>query len=115
MMSQENVSRKDLLTANLPGQFVSKVGIKEVCIPAGGRAAYHSHPCPVVGYVASGTLLFQAEGGEPEVLKTGSAFYEPKNLPVVHFDNASATEPLVFIAFYLLEGTEQLITLLKPG
>ena len=40
------------------------------------------------------------------------SFYEPTNHPILHFDNASDYEPLVFIAYYLLESNEDMITLL---
>lgn len=110
-MKQE-VSRKDLLSAYLK-QSVSNIEIKEVTIPAGGKGAFHSHPCPVVGYVLSGSVLFQIEGQPEEILPEGSAFYEPKDTPITHFDNASETEPLIFIAFYLREAEEDLITILK--
>lgn len=110
-MKQE-VTRKDLLSVYL-NQSVSNIESKEVIIPAGGKGAYHSHPCPVVGYIVSGEVLFQIEGQPEEIIKEGGAFYEPKNTPIMHFDNASETEPLTFIAFYLREENEDFITMLK--
>lgn len=112
IMAQESISRKDLLTAHIAGQTVSRIEVKEVTIPAGGKAAYHSHPCPVVGHIVSGTVLFQIEGQEQQLIKAGSAFYEPKDQPILHFDNASDTEPLIFITYYLLEDKEELIKIL---
>lgn len=109
---KESVSRKDLMTAILTEQKVSKVDIKEVTIPAGCVTGYHLHPCPVVGYIISGTVLFQEEGKEPQTLKAGSAFYEPKDKPIVHFDNMLTTEPLVFVAMYLREANEDIIKML---
>lgn len=111
-MAQEKVSRRDLLTACLTTQTVSRVEIKEVTIPPGGKADYHLHPCPVVGTVIAGTLLYQLQGGSPRILEKGDAFYEPRNQPVLHFDNASETAPLIFTAFYLVEEKEDLITIL---
>ena len=113
VMSQEKVSREDLLLALLDKETVSKVDIKKVVLPKGMAAGKHLHPCPVVGYVVSGSVLFQVEGEEKKVLKKGDAFYEPKNKVVLHFDNASADEPLEFIAFYLKEGDEALIRMLE--
>ncbi|GAE84415.1 cupin domain-containing protein [Bacteroides reticulotermitis] len=112
-MEKTNVTRADLLTAQLGGkQDVSKVEIKKIVIPPNGKADYHLHPCSVVGHIVSGTVLFQIEGEKEQFLCAGEAFYEPKNQPILHFDNASSSEPLVFIAYYLLEGNEELITLL---
>lgn len=111
-MSQEKLRREDLLLAALDHETVSTVDIKKVIIPKGMSAGKHFHPCPVVGYVVSGKVLFQVEGGEKKVLNQGEAFYEPKNETILHFDNASMEEPLVFIAFYLKEGGEELIKML---
>lgn len=114
-MAQASISRKDLLTAQLQTQVVSRVEIKEVTIPGGGKAAYHLHPCPVLGYVVSGSVLFQIEGQSEQILEAGSAFYEPKNQPILKFDNASENIPLVFIAYYLLEDNEDIITILPTN
>jgi quercetin dioxygenase-like cupin family protein len=112
VMAQEKLSREDLLQAMLHHETVSTVDIKKVVIPKGLAAGKHLHPCPVVGYIVSGSVLFQAEGEEKKILKQGDAFYEPKNKTILHFDNASPEEPLVFVAFYLKEGSEELIKML---
>src|SRR3954452_15494224 len=112
-MAQEKVTREDLLQAALQHENVSTVEIKRITIPIGMVAGKHLHPCPVVGYIVSGTVLFQEEGKEQLLLKVGDAFYEPKNKTILHFDNASTDEPLVFIAFYLKEGNEELIKMLN--
>lgn len=111
-MPQSSVSRTDLLTVQLQKQVVSRVEIKEVTIPAGGKASYHLHPCPVVGYIVSGSVLFQIEGQPEQILEAGSAFYEPKNQPILKFDNASDSIPLTFTAYYLLEDKEEIIKIL---
>lgn len=112
-MEKKSVIRTNLLTIQLhEKQQLFKIETKRIVIPKGGKAAYHLHPCSVVGHVVSGTLLFQIEGEEPQFLNAGEIFYEPKNQPILHFDNASNTEELVFLAYYLLEGNEDLITLL---
>ena len=112
-MEKNNVARTNLLSIQLKEkQGLSKVEIKKIVIPQKGKADYHLHSCPVVGYVVSGTLLFQIEGQSSYLIKAGEAFYEPKNQPILHFDNASDSTPLIFVAYYLLEGDEDLITLL---
>lgn len=111
-MLQEKLSREDLLQATLNHETVSNVDIKKVIIPKGMGAGKHFHPCPVVGYVVSGKVLFQIEGEGKKILNPGEAFYEPKNKTILHFDNASTEEQLVFIAFYLKEGEEELIKML---
>jgi quercetin dioxygenase-like cupin family protein len=111
MPQQNQPFRKDLLNA-LVNQHISVVEIKEVRLEAGQPVPKHFHACPVVGYIASGNVLFQIEGEESKILKEGDAFYEPANKVILHFDNASPDNPLVFIAFYLKAGNEENITIL---
>ena len=48
----------------------------------GAIGAKHSHPHEQIGYIISGSLLFQEEGKEDKVLVTGDSYYvEPD---VVH-------------------------------
>ena len=112
MAQQKQLTRKDLLNA-IVNQKVSVVEIKEVNMTGGQEAPKHLHPCPVVGYIVSGRVLFQIEGQESEILKEGDAFYEPKNKTILHFDNASKDKPLTFVAFYLKEQHEENIKVLK--
>ena len=112
-MEKKNVARTNLLSIQLKEKRgLSKVEIKKVVIPINGKAEYHLHPCLVVGHIVSGTLLFQIEGEKPQLIKAGEAFYEPKNKPILHFDNALDSEPLVFMAYYLVEENEDLLMLL---
>jgi len=112
MTLQKQPSRKDLLNAVI-NQTVSIVEIKEITMIEGQTAAKHLHPCPVVGYVKSGKVLFQIEGEEKTILTEGDAFYEPKNKNILHFDNASSDKPLVFVAFYLKETNEDNIKIIE--
>lgn len=111
-MAQQNlITRKNLKPALLE-QKVSKVEIQEITFPAGQTAPKHLHPCPVVGYIKSGSVLFQIEGEEPVILKEGDSFHEPKNANILHFDNASNDKPMTFIAFYLKEMNEENVKLI---
>lgn len=101
----QQITRKDLLTA-LVSQTISTVEIQTITLPPGQSAPKHFHPCPVVGYVASGSVLFQIEGEESKIIPQGEAFFEPKDATILHFDNASKEDPMTFIAFYLKEGNE---------
>jgi len=111
-MLQEKPSREDLLRAALHHETVTTVDIKKVFVPKAVAVGKHLHPCPVVGYIVAGKVLFQVEGEEKKILNQGDAFYEPKNKTILHFDNASTEEPLIFIAFYLKEAGEDLIKML---
>jgi quercetin dioxygenase-like cupin family protein len=101
------IIRKDLLTALIGDRSVGRVEIKQIDFAPNQKGGLHLHPCPVVGYVAHGTILFQIEGQPPKSLPEGSAFFEPAHTKIVHFDNASSTDPATFVAFYLLGKDDQ--------
>jgi quercetin dioxygenase-like cupin family protein len=42
---------------------------------------HHSHPHEQTCYIASGEVLFLAEGSEPETLSAGDCFAVPPNVP----------------------------------
>ncbi|WP_228458670.1 cupin domain-containing protein [Chryseobacterium aureum] len=109
---QKTISRKELLKTALD-QNVKSTEIQEITMAAGQGAPEHLHPCPVVGIINSGEVIFQIEGQEKVLLHEGDAFYEPKNVKILHFDNASAEKPLVFTAIYLKEGNEDNIKFIK--
>jgi quercetin dioxygenase-like cupin family protein len=95
------------------GPPVEHVKVARVELAPGQEAGRHLHPCPVVGCILSGAIRFQV-ADEPETrLQAGDAFFEPAGVEVPHFDNASSTEPAVFLACYLLPpGEERLIEML---
>lgn len=104
----QQIVRKDLLTAIIAGgKDVNRVEVKRIDFAPSQKGGLHFHPCPVVGYVATGTILFQIEGGPVTSLHAGSVFFEPANIKIVHFDNASPQEPATFVAFYLLGKDDQ--------
>ena len=107
------VTRENLLYLHLNEKHtLSNIVVERIVIPKGGEAGYHLHPCPVFGYVVSGNLLFQIDGQASQYMKAGDVFYEPKNQLIAHFDNASATNELILIAYYLLTDNEKKIELL---
>ena len=101
------VIRKDLLTANIDGgKLVSKVEIQEIVMNVGVNAPLHLHPCPTVGIVTEGNIIFEIEGENPQFLKAGDAFFEPSNIRVAKFNN-NGDMPAKFVAFYLLGENEK--------
>ena len=77
-MLREKLNREDLLKATLDHETVATVDIKKVTIPRGMGAGKHFHPCPVVGYIVSGKVLFQVQGDEMKILNTGMVFMNQK-------------------------------------
>ena len=101
------------MTAELGTRQVTKVHAQEIRFAPGQKAGLHFHPCPVTGYILKGTAVLEIEGETPQVLPAGSAFYEPAEARVRRFENQSAVEEMVFTAFYLLDGEQNLIEMIK--
>ncbi len=80
-----------------------KVTIVEVTYGPGESSMPHSHPCPVVGYVAEGTLRTQVEGEAEEVYKAGESFYEAPNGVHMISANASDKKPVKLLAYFVCD------------
>jgi len=113
-MSVSTVERIQLLNAALGSRHITNVDIRKITLGPGQKAGRHLHPCPVVGYIASGTAFYQIEGEPAELLPVGSAFYEPADKVIADFGNASDVTHMTFLAFYLLDDNQELITMLDP-
>jgi quercetin dioxygenase-like cupin family protein len=98
------IERKHLLTAELPSGVVE---VQQIEVPPGEGAGLHIHLGPVFGYIAAGTIRFQIEGEIVQILRAGSAFFEPANTRIREFANASNTAPASFVAFYHLAHPDQ--------
>jgi quercetin dioxygenase-like cupin family protein len=109
---QKQIERKQLLRAVMDRLAVTSVDVRQITFEPGQETGRHLHPCPVVGYIARGSAVFQIEEQAAQELPEGSAFYEPADAVILRFDNASATDPMTFIAFYLLDGEQELIRML---
>ncbi len=110
--ARQVIVRKDLLSAHFGARTFDRIEIKEIDFSPGQKTGLHLHPGGTVGYVLSGAIAFRVDGEEGKLLRGGDAFFEPPNTRIVTFDNASTTEGATFLAFYLLEGNEPLITML---
>ncbi len=111
-MSLSTIERQQLIIAALGSRRVTSVDVRSITLAPGQKSGRHLHPCPVVGYIARGTGFYQVEGEPAELLPVGSAFYEPAQRVIADFGNASDVTLLTFIAFYLLDGEQDLITML---
>jgi quercetin dioxygenase-like cupin family protein len=102
------ISRTPLLAHPLHAA-PDRVTAYRVELPPGRPAGPHFHPGPVAGYVERGLIVFEQDGGPARELGPGDVFFEPAGAAIRRFDNASASEPATFIAFYLLTGDQPLI------
>jgi quercetin dioxygenase-like cupin family protein len=112
-MSQTTIQRKQILNAVLGNRNVTSVDVREIRLQAGQQSGRHLHPCAVLGYIVAGTAVYQVEGQPEQMLPTGSAFYEAADTVIANFGNASDSDPMVFVAFYLLDGEQELIRMLN--
>jgi quercetin dioxygenase-like cupin family protein len=106
------IIRKPLLTALLQkAEKFHRVEVKQIDFAPHQQTGLHFHPCPVVGLVTKGTIIFQIKGRKRQLLHPGDAFYEPANATMLHFD--AADSPATFVCFYLLAArAKTLITML---
>lgn len=100
------ISRIKHLTTGIV-ETATVLDMQEVSLPPLTPAPVHAHPCKVIGYLLSGTILFQIGDEKPVVLKSGDPFIEPANTRITHFDNISDTDPARFLAIYLKDIPEQ--------
>lgn len=110
--AQTPIVRKQLMLAHFDSRPISKVDIREINLAPGQQGPLHKHPCPVVGYIVSGSILFQVKGDSAVILKAGDPFYEPADKIISHFDNASKEAPAKFILNYLMSTEKEFIILL---
>jgi quercetin dioxygenase-like cupin family protein len=112
--SPTGVVRKPLATMVIEGQkTVDRVEVMDIGFPPHLQPGVHLHPCPVVGRVTAGKILFQIEGQPARTLKTGDTFFEPANVEILHFDS-NGDAPAAFTAYYLLgKDDHQLVTMLS--
>jgi quercetin dioxygenase-like cupin family protein len=85
-----------------------KATVVEVTYAPGAYSPAHSHPCPVIGYVASGELRTQVKGSTEVTYKAGEGFYEPPNGMHLISANASQTEPAKLVAIFLCDHDAEL-------
>jgi quercetin dioxygenase-like cupin family protein len=86
----------------------------EVTYQPGASSPAHSHPCPVLAYVAEGTIRSQVNDESERVYKVGETFYEAPNGVHRVSANASQTEPAKLIAFFVCDD-ERPITVAIPA
>jgi quercetin dioxygenase-like cupin family protein len=110
--AQQKIVRKELYKANIGTQPISMVDVREVVFQPKQMTGLHRHPCPVISYVAEGTIEFQIRGEKVQIIHTGQVGYEPAGAIIEHFDNASDSATAKVILYYLLNGQKELIEML---
>ena len=80
-----------------------QISMVEVRYGPGESSPQHSHPCAVVGYVVEGAYRTQVKGEPEKIYKAGESFYEAPNGVHLVSANASSTEPVKFIAYFVCD------------
>jgi quercetin dioxygenase-like cupin family protein len=75
----------------------------EVTYPPGATSTAHRHPCPVVGYMISGTMRMQVSDQPPAEYKAGDSFSEMPTDVHRMATNPSADTPAVFLATFVCD------------
>jgi quercetin dioxygenase-like cupin family protein len=114
-MTASKIERKQLLNAILDNRNVTSIDVREIRMEPGQQSGRHIHPCAVVGYIVEGIATYQIEGETVQTLAAGSAFYEPAETVIANFGNASESASMIFVAFYLLDGEQELIQMLPEA
>lgn len=63
----------------------------------------HTHPCPVVGYVAAGAIRTRVKGEAEATYRAGESFYEAPNGVHLVSANASPTDSATLIAYFVCD------------
>jgi quercetin dioxygenase-like cupin family protein len=113
MMSELLRPRRKRLLSCLIDSYTERVECHSVELSPGRRTRDHLHEGGVIGYVLEGEIEFQIAGQPSEILKSGSAFFEPPNCRIAKFDNVSKDQPARFLALYQLLGRQAIITTLE--
>jgi hypothetical protein len=111
-MAQQKIVRKELGKATIGPRTISTVDVREIAFEPGQKTGLHRHPCPVISYIAEGTIRFQMRGQKTEIISAGHISYEPAEAIIDQFDNAWDSARAKFIAYYLLNGQKELIEML---
>jgi quercetin dioxygenase-like cupin family protein len=86
------------------------VNVVEVTYGPGEASAPHSHPCPVIAYVAEGEIRSRVEGKPESTYKAGDSFYEEPNGVHAVSANASNVKPAKLVAFFVCDHAGPLST-----
>ncbi len=80
-----------------------KVHAIQVTYPPGATSSAHRHPCPVFGYMISGTMRMQVSDQPPAEYKAGDSFSEMPTDIHRMATNPSADTPAVFLATFVCD------------
>lgn len=90
-----------LMTKDLP-DVPGKEGLIEIVVLAPGEVTpAHRHNADVFVYVLEGSIITRLEGGNSQTVHAGEAFYESPTDVHIASRNASTTQPVRLLVFYV--------------
>lgn len=96
-----------------PPKEVASTTVVRLDFKPGQPTGRHMHPVPVIGFVLEGEFIVKIENEAEKHYTAGQSIYEPANVVIERFDNASDSKPAVLIANYLVgRGQTELIKFL---
>jgi quercetin dioxygenase-like cupin family protein len=97
---------------NIPGKSLIAV---TVYYPPGGRTPAHHHAPSafVAGYVLSGAIRSQVDGGKVHVFNAGESWFEKPGAHHEVSENASSTEPAKLLAIFVVDSKDATLLTLE--
>jgi quercetin dioxygenase-like cupin family protein len=94
---------------NIPGKSLIAV---VVTYPPGGKTPPHHHAGSafVTGYVLSGAIRSQVDGGKVQIFQAGESFAENPGARHDVSENASETEPAKLLAIFVVDSKDTALT-----
>ena len=100
------IKRTPLGKVDVPGSNYEVIfGIAE--ISPGPKTGRHSHPGPVMAYVAEGEFWYLIDGQPEKIYKAGDSFQVSSG--AVHNEGASGDKPVKVMAVYVVEKGKPLV------
>jgi len=91
--------------ANVPGKTMTALVVDYA--PAGKSASHRHGQAFVVGYVLSGAIRSQVNGGDARVYHAGESWTEKPGAHHTVSENASATEPARLLAIFVADTKDK--------
>ncbi len=101
----EPVTRQTLLTQRIPTTPTSSVEVRRITLLPRVSGGAHVHNCPVLGSIERGSVVFQVEGEDEQVLRPGDVFYEPADRVITRWD--ATEEGVTFLGYFLLSDGQR--------
>jgi len=79
---------------------VTNIPVVRLDFRPGQPTGMHRHPVTAIGYVLEGEFVFKIQGQAEQHYATGDSIYEPANMTIERFGNASDSQPASVIAHY---------------